>query len=91
MNRVVLIKDFVTENAEAVELCQNISQRMEAVCKGAHGLKWDIGEIAAGDGRIELTVSEEKFRKVSQEMKTLLEDIWSNYRRLEELGIVRIV
>lgn len=91
MNEAIFIKDFYSQNSEGMKTFRDIKCEIGEVKEKIRDIEIAVGEIEIVDEGIALTVSESVFIDASQKIHMALENIWNNYRKLSEHGIVKII
>lgn len=88
MNSAVFISKI--KNPEAERILCIIKEAEVRLQNLVNELEIRVGELEIGENSIAITVSEEKFHKIREEMSECTEKIWNGYEKLRELSLVKI-
>lgn len=77
-------------NSESIKIVEDIRECQLAIYDIQNRIVIEIGELEVVDDGVTITASKERFDGFCSEINRLTKQIWSDYEKLRDLGVVKI-
>lgn len=78
------------KNSESIKAIEDIRECQFAIRDINNRIEIEIGELEVVDGGVAITASKERFNGFCSEINRLTKQMWSDYEKLRDLGVVKI-